>query len=87
MHLEGLGIDLGNRMGLYGTMQEHTGPYGTIWDHTRPYGTVYGTIWDHTGPYRTIWDPYWTIRNHPEAPRVPRRLEEVLDTKSDTPLS
>ena len=26
-------------------------------------------------------------RRHPEAPRPPRRLQEVLDTKSDTPLS
>ena len=26
-------------------------------------------------------------RRHPEAPRAPRRLQEVLEAKSDTPLS
>ena len=38
-------------------------------------------------PRRHPGDTQEAPRRHPEAPKAPRRLQELLDTKSDTPLS
>ena len=54
-----------------------------------------GSIWGRSGKHLGwLWESFendlgviYTPRRHPVGPRPPRRLQEVLDSKSDSPLS